>query len=70
MLSTTNIPMLAIEDTCTHLLRRRAWNRAFSTSAVAEYAELVAVRAKQLTQRLEEHRGQEIRLDKWMDYFS
>lgn len=70
MLTTENLPMIGIEDTRTHLLRRRAWNRAFSSNAVSQYEELVGVRARQLVQRLEEHRGQEISLQKWMDYFS
>ncbi|KAI0808392.1 high nitrogen upregulated cytochrome P450 monooxygenase 2 [Fomes fomentarius] len=70
MLTTENLPMIGIEDTRAHLLRRRAWNRAFTSNAVSQYEELVGVRARQLVQRLEEHRGQEVSLQKWMDYFS
>lgn len=62
--------MIGIEDMANHLTRRRAWNRAFSSAAITEYEEMVARRAMQLVQRLEDHKGKEVELERWFDYFS
>ncbi|KAI0753167.1 high nitrogen upregulated cytochrome P450 monooxygenase 2 [Daedaleopsis nitida] len=70
MLTTNDLPMLGIEDIRTHLHRRRAWNRAFSSNAVAEYEGLVCARTRQLVQHLEEHDGTAVRLETWLDYWS
>ena len=49
--------MIGIEDMANHLTRRRAWNRAFSSAAITEYEEIVARRAMQLVQRLEDDKA-------------
>ncbi len=62
--------MIGIEDLSTHMTRRRAWNRGFSSAAIAEYEELVGRRAMQLVQRLEERQGKQVDIERWFDYFS
>ena len=52
-----------------HLRRRRAWNRAFSTTAIKGYEDLVAARARLLIDKLGEQPG-EVSLNKWMNNFS
>ena len=61
--------MIGLQDTEVHLQRRRPWARAFTSSAVKEYAVLVAKRTRQLVSRLEQQQGV-IQLDKWLDYFT
>ncbi|KAI0752497.1 high nitrogen upregulated cytochrome P450 monooxygenase 2 [Daedaleopsis nitida] len=68
-MSETDVPMVGIQDTESHLLRRRAWNRGLSRSAVREYEQAILSRARLLVQRLEEQRG-EVILGKWLSHFS
>ncbi|TFK79961.1 high nitrogen upregulated cytochrome P450 monooxygenase 2 [Polyporus arcularius HHB13444] len=70
LLTDKDLPMIGIEDISSHMTRRRAWNRGFSSAAIAEYEELVGRRAMQLVQRLEAHQGRQVDLERWFDYFS
>ncbi|RDX51299.1 high nitrogen upregulated cytochrome P450 monooxygenase 2 [Lentinus brumalis] len=70
LLTDKDLPMIGIEDLSTHMTRRRAWNRGFSSAAIAEYEELVGRRVMQLVQRLEEQQGKQVDIERWFDYFS
>ena len=61
--------MVGIQDTETHLSRRRSWQRAFTPAAIKEYEVLLGRRTHQLVARLEAQAG-EVRLDQWFDYFT
>ena len=61
--------LIALQDTETHLQRRRPWQRAFTPAAIKEYEAQLSKRTSQLVARLEAQRG-EVRLDQWFDYFT
>lgn len=45
-------PLIALPDTALHAQRRKRWNRAFSTAALKEYEEIIAMRASDLLELL------------------
>ncbi|KAI1791471.1 high nitrogen upregulated cytochrome P450 monooxygenase 2 [Ganoderma leucocontextum] len=69
LLTDSDLPMVAIQDTETHLRRRKTWNRAMGPAAIREYEHFIARRARQLVERLEEHKGV-INIGNWFNYFS
>ncbi|KAI0808336.1 cytochrome P450 [Fomes fomentarius] len=68
----THLPLIGIQDVDDHLRRRRPWNRAFSASALKEYEETIAGRARMLVSALERKAlaSQEVVLGKWFNYFA
>ena len=64
--------MVGIQDTETHLRRRKNWNRGMGPAAVREYEHFIARRARQLVERLEEqqHKGAAVVIGNWFNYFS
>ncbi len=69
VLSDTRITMIGIQDTDVHLLRRRAWARGFTPTALKAYEDRISRRVSQLVARLEEQKG-EILLNQWFNAFS
>ncbi|PIL29990.1 cytochrome P450 [Ganoderma sinense ZZ0214-1] len=69
VLSDTRITMIGIQDTDVHLLRRRAWARGFTPTALKAYEDRIARRVSQLVARLEEQKG-EFLLNQWFNAFS
>lgn len=61
--------MVAIQDTETHLRRRKNWNRGMSPAAIREYEPFIAKRARQLVEGLEEQKGA-VTIGNWFNYFS
>lgn len=68
-MSSTSQSIVGLQDTDDHIRRRLPWARGLSPSALKDYEEAVAVRAKQLINRLEEQQGP-VALDRWIDYFA
>ncbi len=68
----THLPLIGIQDVDDHLRRRRPWNRAFSASALKEYEETIAGRARMLVSALERKAlaSEEVVLGKWFNYFA
>ena len=48
-----NLPLIGIQDIEEHLRRRRPWNRALGASALRDYEQTIATRARQLVGALE-----------------
>lgn len=63
------LPLISLLDDAEHSRRRKSWNRAFSSAAVREYQPVVAQRATQLVQALQEQRSV-VDLSQWMSYFT
>ncbi|RPD52947.1 high nitrogen upregulated cytochrome P450 monooxygenase 2 [Lentinus tigrinus ALCF2SS1-7] len=63
-----NLPMVGIPDPELHLRRRRPWTRGLGPGALKEYEVIVAKRARQLAERLQEQSG-EVVLGRWLNYF-
>ena len=61
--------MVGIQDTETHLRRRKNWNRGMGPAAVREYEHFITKRAGQLVDRLGELKGRVI-IGNWFNYFS
>ncbi|PIL26706.1 cytochrome P450 [Ganoderma sinense ZZ0214-1] len=70
MLNNKDLPMVGIQDTETHLRRRKNWNRGMGPAAIREYEPLIAKRARQLVDRLEEHAGGVVTIGNWFNFFS
>ncbi|KAL5507847.1 hypothetical protein ACEPAH_5465 [Sanghuangporus vaninii] len=69
--------LIAIRDMQEHARRRKAWNRAFSTSSLKGYEPILVRRALQLTDMLEKQAGAKggpqkdaVNLVEWMRYFT
>ena len=69
MLSDRNIPLVGIQDTETHLRRRKNWSRGMTAAAIREYEPFVATRARQLVERLEENLGV-VNIGDWFNFFA
>ena len=52
-----------------HARRRKPWNRAFNSSALKGYEEIIIKRANMLYEGLAAQKG-EVDLGKWIGYFS
>lgn len=76
-------PLIAMTDAREHAIRRRIWNRAFSSGALRQYEPLLKKRALQLCDDLErrvimgaimekngKRTGVEVDLAQWLSYFS
>ena len=68
MLNSKDIPIIGIQDTETHLRRRKTWNRGMTAAAIREYEPLIAKRARQLFERLEENVGV-VAIGSWFNFF-
>ncbi|KAI0329906.1 high nitrogen upregulated cytochrome P450 monooxygenase 2 [Cubamyces sp. BRFM 1775] len=53
-----------------HARRRKPWNRAFNSSALKGYEEIIVKRANMLYEGLAAQKGAEVDLGKWIGYFS
>lgn len=62
--------VITLQDPAEHKDRRRIWDRAFNTSAVKIYEEVVVDKTRELVEQLERRAGQEIDFSRWMSYFS
>ena len=63
--------MVGIQDTETHLRRRKNWNRGMGPAAVREYEHFIAKRARQLADALErQQEKREVVLGKWFNFFA
>ncbi len=69
LLTDTRLPMVGIQDTETHLRRRKNWTRGMGAAAIREYEPFIAERARQLVDRLEEQKGA-VTIGNWFNYFS
>ncbi|KAI8972886.1 high nitrogen upregulated cytochrome P450 monooxygenase 2 [Trametes punicea] len=69
-LRTTDLPIVAIISPEEHQERRKPWQRGFSGSALKVYEPMVAERAHQLLQSLEQRQQGEVDLSEWFDFFS
>ena len=63
------MPLIGVMELGTHQSQRRAWNRALSTAAVKEHAQVMVAWARVLVERLAEQQG-EVSLDMWLNYFT
>ena len=70
VLSDTRITMIGIQDTDVHLLRRRAWARGFTPTALKAYEDRIARRVSQLVARLEEQKGAPVAMGGWFNFFT
>ncbi|KAM5536745.1 hypothetical protein V8D89_009584 [Ganoderma adspersum] len=61
--------LVGIQDTETHLRRRKNWNRGMAPGAIKEYEVFIAKRAHQLVERLEENRGV-VTMGNWFNFFA
>ena len=68
--------MIGQRDPVKHLHQRKSWNRAFSSTAMKEYEDIVANRVRQLVSCLENlvHRsapteGALLDISAWFNYF-
>ncbi|CDO71116.1 hypothetical protein BN946_scf184844.g120 [Trametes cinnabarina] len=68
-LTVTDLPFVAIMDSAVHAERRKPWARAFSATALKEYAPMIANRASQLIRVLEKQCG-EIIIGDFFNYFA
>ncbi|TFK75098.1 cytochrome P450 [Pluteus cervinus] len=62
-------PMISIRNKADHTRRRRPWTRAFSTTALKDYEEIITRRSTQLVEHLGNQKGV-IDLAQWIAYFS
>lgn len=63
------LPLISCQDPVEHARRRRPWNRAFSTSSLREYQPVIARRALQLLDALQ-NQGSELDLAQWISFFA
>ena len=68
-LKETALPLVAIQDTETHLHRRKSWTRGTSPAAIKEYEPLISRRILQLLEKLESQKG-ELILGTWINDWS
>lgn len=61
--------MIALRDKQEHTRRRRPWTRAFSTTALKGYENIVLNRCLQLVEVLGNQKGV-VDLNMWMSYFA
>jgi cytochrome P450 len=52
-----------------HALRRKIWDKGFSTKALAEYHPFLLKRTQELVQRLSERANQVVDMYEWAGYF-
>ncbi|KJA26257.1 hypothetical protein HYPSUDRAFT_52570 [Hypholoma sublateritium FD-334 SS-4] len=62
-------PLVAIRDKTEHARRRRPWTRAFSTSALKGYEDLVIKRSTQLVDAIAS-KSNPVDLTRWVSYFT
>ena len=63
------LPLISLQDTTEHAKRRKAWGRAFSSTALKEYQPTVAKRVAQLVDALQSQGGQ-VDLAQWIGYLT
>ncbi|KAI9068087.1 high nitrogen upregulated cytochrome P450 monooxygenase 2 [Trametes sanguinea] len=68
-LTATDLPIVAIMDPSIHAERRKPWARAFSSTALKEYAPMIANRVQQLVHVLEQQQGHVV-IGKFFNYFA
>ncbi|KAI0687966.1 high nitrogen upregulated cytochrome P450 monooxygenase 2 [Cerioporus squamosus] len=69
MLTATSLPMVGIQDTDTHLRRRKNWQRGMSPAAIKEHEHSIQRRARQLLSRPQEQKG-EVVIGNWINYLT
>lgn len=52
-----------------HTRRRRLWSRGLSTEALRDYEDIIATRAQELADRLEQHANEAVDMVAWVDFF-
>ena len=72
-----NPSLIAQRDPVKHMHQRKPWNRAFSSTAVKEYEDIVANRVRQLSSCLENlvhgsagKEGAQVDIARWLNYFT
>ncbi|EJF55985.1 high nitrogen upregulated cytochrome P450 monooxygenase 2 [Dichomitus squalens LYAD-421 SS1] len=70
VLSEHTLPMVGIMDTDVHLRRRKNWGRGMSPAAIKDYEQFIALRARQLLERLEGRMGEEVVIGTWFNFFT
>ncbi|EGN99142.1 hypothetical protein SERLA73DRAFT_137309, partial [Serpula lacrymans var. lacrymans S7.3] len=63
-------PLITIIDTHEHARRRRPWNRAFNTSSLKGYEEIISKRTLQLVNVLSQEKSGAVDLCQWICYFT
>jgi len=63
-------PLIAIRDKNEHLRRRRAWTRAFSSTAMKGYEPAVIQKCSELLEALIARTGKTINLSEWIGFFT
>jgi cytochrome P450 len=62
--------LIAIRDPTEHARRRKPWVRAFTTTALRDYEEIVGNSCRVLIDALEKRQGEILDIAAWMSYFS
>ncbi|KZP25865.1 cytochrome P450 [Athelia psychrophila] len=62
--------IISFRDRAQHKARRRLWDRAFSTTSVKGYDELVIKRTRELCAAFDKRSGQVVDFSAWMSYFA
>ncbi|KAF3401649.1 putative sterigmatocystin biosynthesis monooxygenase stcW [Penicillium rolfsii] len=67
-----NVSIHMTRDLEVHRLRRRAWDRGFSTKSVLSYEPLITAKADMLLAQIQHHMGQSgsVEVTRWMSFFS
>ncbi|KII88386.1 hypothetical protein PLICRDRAFT_54225 [Plicaturopsis crispa FD-325 SS-3] len=62
--------LVAARSLAEHAHRRKAWTRAFSSTALKDYQEIVALKAGELTTALVSRQAEVVDISKWMGFFA
>jgi len=72
-----NPSLISQRDPVKHMHQRKPWNRAFSSTAVKEYEDIVVNRIRQLSSYLENlvhgsgrKEGAQVDIATWLNYFT
>lgn len=64
------VAMLNSRDPITHAHLRKPWNRAFTTTSLKGYEEMVIRRARELIGSLDKRHSEKLDISEWMEFFS
>lgn len=62
--------MLNSRDAVTHARLRKPWARAFATTSLMGYENMVVRRARELIESLDKRHSENIDISEWMEFFS